>query len=74
MTHTPTRTAVAAAAAATTEPHRAEFDRRYDTHLRHQRLKGLRPKTIEACARGIRRMGEYFDYRIDALGNDQLSR
>ena len=64
----------AAAAAAATEIHRAEFDRLYDIHLRHLRLKGLRPKTIEAYSRGVRRMGEYFDYCIDALSSDQLSR
>jgi len=76
MTCTPTRATVAAAAAAAAapEPHRAEFDQRYDAHLRHLRLKGLRPKTIEAYARGVRRMGEYFDHRIDALSSDQLSR
>ncbi len=57
MTCTPTRATVAAAAAAAAapEPHRAEFDQRYDAHLRHLRLKGLRPKTIEAYARGVRR-------------------
>ena len=53
---------------------RAEFDQRYASHLRHLGLKGLRPKTIEAYSRGIRRMGEYFGYRIDALSAEQLSR
>ena len=38
---------------------RAEFDQRYDSHLRHLKLKGLQPKTIEAYSRGIRRMGAY---------------
>jgi site-specific recombinase XerD len=77
MASTPTSPLAAdadAAAAAATEIHRAEFDRLYDTHLRHLRLKGLRPKTIEAYSRGVRRMGEYFDHRIDALSSDELSR
>ena len=65
---------IPAAADAATGTHRAEFDRRYDSHLRHLRLEGLRPKTIEAYSRGMRRMGEYFGCRIDALGSDQLSR
>lgn len=53
---------------------RAEFERLYQSHLRHLKLKGMQPKTIDAYARGIRRMGEYFAYRIDALSADQLSR
>lgn len=53
---------------------RAEFDQRYDSHLRHLKLKGLQPKTIEAYSRAIRRMGEYFDYSIVDLSCEQLSR
>jgi integrase/recombinase XerD len=53
---------------------RAEFDQRYESQLRHLRLKGLRPKTIEAYSRAIRRLGEYFDHRIDDLSGEQLSR
>lgn len=49
------------------------FDQRYQTHLKHLRLKGLQPKTIDAYARAIRRMGEYFDHRIDALTPQQLT-
>lgn len=56
------------------EAHRAEFDLRYQSHLRHLRLKGLQPKTIEAYSRAVRRMGDYFDHRIDELSGDQLSR
>lgn len=63
-----------AAADAASATQRAEFDQRYASHLRHLRLKGLRPKTIEAYSRGIRRMGQYFDYRIDALGGEELGR
>ena len=32
----------------------------YQLHLKHLLLKGLQPKTIDAYARGMRRMGEYF--------------
>ncbi len=46
---------------------RADFDQRYQTHLKHLKLKGLQPKTIDAYARAIRRMGEYFNHKIDAL-------
>jgi site-specific recombinase XerD len=54
--------------------HTAEhFDRQYQTHLKHLKLKGLQPKTIEAYARAIRRLGDYFDHRIDALTEAQLT-
>jgi len=52
--------------------HRAEFDTRYESHLKHLRLKGMQPKTIEAYAHGVRRLGERFEWRIDALGDEQL--
>lgn len=55
----------------TTRP--AEFDQRYQTHLKHLKLKGLQPKTIDAYARAIRRMGEYFDFQIDHLSAAQLT-
>jgi len=38
-----------------TNPSTAAFDRQYQTHLKHLKLKGLQPKTIEACSRAIRR-------------------
>jgi hypothetical protein len=41
--------------------------------LQHLKLKGQQPKTIDAYARGIRRMGEYFDHQIDNLSGAQLS-
>ena len=49
------------------------FARQYDSHLKHLKLKGLQPKTIDAYARAIRRLGGYFDYRIDALSEAQLT-
>ena len=51
----------------------AHFDRQYQRHLKHLKLKGLRPKTIEAYARAIRRIGARFDHRIDALCEAQLT-
>ena len=49
------------------------FDRQYQRHLKHLKLKGLQPKTIEAYARAIRRLGEYFGNRIDDLSEAQLT-
>jgi site-specific recombinase XerD len=49
------------------------FDRQYQTHLKHLKLKGLQPKTIDAYARAIRRIGAYFDHQIDALTEAQLT-
>jgi site-specific recombinase XerD len=56
-----------------TAPSDADFKRQYDTHLKHLRLKGLQPKTIEAYARAIRRIGAYFDHQIDDLSETQLT-
>lgn len=50
-----------------------DFKRNYEAHLKHLRLKGLQPKTIEAYARAIRRIGGYFDHRIDDLSESQLT-
>lgn len=49
------------------------FERNYQRHLQHLKLKGLRPKTIEAYARAIRRLGERFDRNIDELTEQQLT-
>jgi integrase/recombinase XerD len=56
-----------------TAPSERTFKRNYETHLKHLRLKGLRPKTIEAYARAIRRIGKYFAYRIEDLSEQQLT-
>ena len=56
----------------TTMTEELQFDSYYDKHVKHLRLKGLRPKTIEAYSRAIRRVGLYFQYRIDNLTTDQL--
>jgi integrase len=55
-----------------TSPSNGNFKRKYQTHLKHLRLKGLQPKTIEAYARAIRRIGAYFDHQIDDLSEQQL--
>ena len=49
------------------------FDQQYQMHLKHLKLKGLQPKTIEAYSRAIRRIGEYFDHQIDDLTEAQLT-
>ncbi len=49
------------------------FDRQYQRHLKHLKLKGLQPKTIDAYARAIRRLGGYFAHRIDDLSEAQLT-
>jgi len=56
-----------------TAPSEAKFKRQYETHLKHLRLKGLRPKTIEAYSRAIRRIGGYFDHEIENLSEQQLT-
>lgn len=49
------------------------FERNYASHLRHLKLKGLRPKTIDAYSRAVRRIGEHFDDRIDHLTEQQMA-
>ena len=51
----------------------AHFNRQYQSHLKHLKLKGLQPKTVEAYSRAIRRIGDYFDHRIDDLTEAQLT-
>jgi site-specific recombinase XerD len=48
------------------------FNTQYDAFLKHLRLKGLRPKTIDLYSRGVRRIGDYFDYHVEALSEEQL--
>ncbi|MFV2058228.1 MAG: recombinase, partial [Thiohalomonadales bacterium] len=56
----------------TTSP-KSNFKRNYNTHLRHLKLKGLQPKTIDAYSRAIRRMGQYFEFNINKLTEKQLT-
>lgn len=51
----------------------AHFKLNYQHHLQHLKLKGLQPKTIDAYARAIRRIGVRFDYQIDQLSEQQLA-
>jgi hypothetical protein len=48
------------------------FKRDYQTHLQHLKLKGLQPKTIDAYARAIRRIGDYFEHQLHGLSEAQL--
>jgi site-specific recombinase XerD len=48
------------------------FDKHYELHQKHLKLKGLQPKTIEAYSRAIRRVGDYFDHQIDDLTEADL--
>ena len=52
---------------------KAHFDQQYQTHLKHLKLKGLQPKTIDAYSRAIRRIGARFDHQIDSLTETQLT-
>jgi len=49
------------------------FERHYQNHLKHLKLKGLQLKTVEAYSRAIRRVGDYFDHQIDNLSVAQLT-
>jgi len=49
------------------------FRQNYAKHLQHLKLKGLQPKTIEAYARGVRRIGEYFHHEISEPSEQQLA-
>ena len=51
----------------------ATFNQRYQAHLKHLKLKGLQPKTIDAYSRAIRRIGKRFNQDIDNLSEGQLS-
>ena len=51
----------------------AAFEQRYNSLLKHLRLKGMQPKTIDASARAIRTMGKHFDWQIDSLTAAQLT-
>jgi integrase/recombinase XerD len=54
-------------------PSEENFKSLYQAHLKHLRLTGLQPKTIDAYARAIRRIGEFFDYSINDLSEQQLT-
>lgn len=53
-------------------PKDPEFNKYYSTHCKYLKLNGLQPKTIEAYSRALRRIGNYFNARVDNLTMDQL--
>jgi site-specific recombinase XerD len=53
-------------------PDDRQFQEYYQQYLKHIKLKGLQPKTIDAYSRAIRRVGNYCDCRFDTLTSDQL--
>jgi len=50
----------------------AHFQHLYNAHLNHLTLQGKRPATIDAYARAVRRITEYFDCPPDELSLAQL--
>ncbi len=54
-------------------PTDAIFQKKYQRHLQHLKLKGLQPKTIDAYSRAIRRIGARFEGQIDDLSAQQLT-
>ncbi len=53
-------------------PTNEKFNHYYAQHCEHLKLKGLQPKTIDACSRAIRRIGAYFDGDLENLSREQL--
>ncbi|MEE8380186.1 MAG: phage integrase N-terminal SAM-like domain-containing protein [Gammaproteobacteria bacterium] len=49
-----------------------QFNRYYELHCKHLKLKGLLPNTIDAYNRALRRIGDYFDFQLDDLSQNQL--
>ena len=49
------------------------FEQHDQRHLKHLKLKGLQPKTVDAYARTIRRVGDYFGHPIEHLTEAQLT-
>jgi len=54
-------------------PEEKNFKHNYQTHLKHLKLKGLQPATIDSYARAIRRIGAHFRYQLDDLSEAQLT-
>jgi len=50
-----------------------DFKQQYQIHLKHLKLKGLQPKTIEAYSRAMRRIGVYFNEHVNNLSESQLT-
>lgn len=56
----------------TTLPKDPQFNKYYAIHCKYLKLKGYQPKTIDAYKRAIRRIGNYFNGRLENLTQDQL--
>jgi site-specific recombinase XerD len=55
-----------------TTPLEKKFNQDYQKLLQHLTLKGLQPSTIDAYSRAIRRIGNYFNYHVYDLTEQQL--
>ena len=66
-------TTAASTSTSTSASIKQHFDQNYALHLKHLKLKGMQPKTIEAYSRAIRRIGARFDYQIGDLSEAQLT-
>ncbi len=53
-------------------PNNKQFKQYYALHCKHLKLKGLQPKTIDAYSRAIRRIGGYFNGKLNNLTENQL--
>lgn len=53
-------------------PQNPRFNKDYTKHFKCLKLAGYQPKTIEAYARAIRRIGNYFNCKLNNLTEDQL--
>ena len=55
----------------TSLPNDPQFIKNYTKHCKYLKLNGLQPKTIDAYSRAIRRIGNYFNCRLNNLTMDQ---
>ena len=55
-----------------TTSNKTTFNQNFELLEKHLNLKGVRPKTKEAYLRGVRQIGEYFEYQITELSERQL--
>jgi site-specific recombinase XerD len=53
-------------------PTNLQFISYFQKHQKYLKLRGMRPKTIDAYSRAIKRIGNSFNGRIDDLTSDQL--
>lgn len=53
-------------------PKNPHFIKLYDKHCKCLKLQGLQPKTVDAYARAIRRIGNHFNCQLNDLSMDQL--